>query len=397
MWQGRRVVLGVTGGIAAYKSVLLARGLTELGAKVDVVLTRGAREFVGPVTFEAVTHRPVRGSLWDRDGALAHVTMGRDADLILVAPATAHLLARAAAGMADDLLTALLLATPAPVIIAPAMNDAMFANPATQANLELLRARGWTVVGPVAGPLAEGPSDRLGRMMEPAEVLRHAERVLRRDGPLAGRRVVVTAGPTREPIDPVRVVSNRSSGRMGYRLAESAWRRGAEVTLISGPTALVPPAGVTLVRVETTEELAEAVGRAIPRADVLLMAAAPADFRPAAILATKEPRAKGALTLELVPTRDILLSTIGHRPSAMTVVGFALETGGAVEKGRAKLRNKSLDLIVINDALQPGAGFDVDTNIVTILDKKGGEELVTLRSKMAIADSVLDAVERYRA
>ena len=234
-------------------------------------------------------------------------------------------------------------------------------------------------------------------MMEPEELLGHAERVLRRDGPLAGRRVVVTAGPTREPIDPVRVVSNRSSGRMGYRLAEAAWRRGAEVTLISGPTALVPPAGVTLVRVETTEELAEAVGRAITGADVLLMAAAPADFRPATPSATKKPRVKGGLTLELVPTRDVLLSTIGHRSSAMTVVGFALETGDAVEKGRAKLRNKSLDLIVINDALQPGAGFDVDTNIVTILDKKGGEELVTLRSKMAIADSVLDAVERYRA
>lgn len=397
MWQGRRVVLGVTGGIAAYKSVLLARGLTELGAMVDVVLTRGAREFVGPVTFEAVTHRPVRGSLWDRDGALSHVTMGRDADLILVAPATAHLLARAAAGMADDLLTALLLATPAPVMVAPAMNDEMFANSATQANLELLRARGWTVVGPVAGPLAEGTSDRPGRMMEPNELLGHAERVLRRDGPLAGRRVVVTAGPTREPIDPVRVISNRSSGRMGYRLAEAAWRRGAEVTLVSGPTALGPPAGVTLVRVETTEELARAVDQAITGADVLLMAAAPADFRPATTSPTKTPRVKGGLTLELMPTSDILLATIGHRPSAMTVVGFALETGDALEKGRAKLRNKSLDLIVINDALQSGAGFDIDTNIVTILDRKGGEEMVTLRSKAAIAESVLDAVERYRA
>ncbi len=396
MWQGRRVVLGVTGGIAAYKSVLLARGLTELGATVDVVLTRGAREFVGPVTFEAVTHRPVRGSLWDRDGALDHVTLGRAADLIIVAPATAHLLARAAAGMADDLLTALLLATPSPVLIAPAMNDEMFANPATQANLALLRGRGWTVAGPVAGPLAEGPSDRLGRMMEPDQVLGHAERVLRRAGPLAGRRVVVTAGPTREPIDPVRVISNRSSGRMGYRLAEAAWRRGADVTLISGPTALIPPVGVTLVRVETTEELAGAVGRALPETDVLLMAAAPADFRPATVLKGKKPRVEGAQTLELVPTSDILLSTIGHRPPAMTVVGFALETGDAVAQGRAKLRNKSLDLIVINDALQPGAGFDVDTNIVTILDKKGGEESVTLRSKAAVAEAILDAVERYR-
>ena len=397
MWQGRRVVLGVTGGIAAYKSVLLARALTERGAKVDVVLTRGARNFVGPVTFEAVTHRPVRGSLWDRDGALDHVTMGRDAELILVAPATSHLLARAAVGMADDLLTALLLAATAPIVIAPAMNDEMFANPATQANLGVLRARGWIVLGPVAGPLAEGPSDRVGRMMEPELLLANAERVLHHNGPLSGRRVVVTAGPTREPIDPVRVISNRSSGKMGYHLAEATWRRGAEVTLISGPTTLVPPAGVTLVRVETTKEMAEAVVGAIAQADILLMAAAPADFRPATASETKKPRVKGGLTLELVPTDDILQSTFAQRPPAITVVGFALETGDAVKKGREKLRDKALDLIVINDALQPGAGFDVDTNIVTILDRQGREESVTLRSKAAVAEAILDAVERYRA
>lgn len=397
MWQGRRVVLGVTGGIAAYKSVLLARALTERGAKVDVVLTRGAREFVGSVTFEAVTHRPVRGSLWERDGALDHVTMGRDADIIVVAPATAHLLARAAAGMADDLLTALLLAATAPVLVAPAMNDEMFANPATQANLALLRTRGWTLVGPVAGPLAEGPSQRLGRMTEPEELLAQAERVLRRNGPLAGRQVVVTAGPTREPIDPVRVISNRSSGRMGYRLAEAAWRRGAEVTLISGPTSLVPPAGVTLVRVESTGEMATAVEQALAGSDVLIMAAAPADFRPASVSEIKRAKADGVVSLDLVPTTDILQATRALRPAAMTVVGFALETGDAVKKGRVKLHDKSLDLIVVNDALQEGAGFDVDTNVVTILDKRGGEQQVTLRSKMAIAEVILDAVERYRA
>ena len=397
MWQGRRVVLGVTGGIAAYKSVLLARALTERGALVDVILTRGAREFVGSVTFEAVTHRPVRGSLWERDGALDHVTMGRDADLIVVAPATAHLLARAAAGMADDLLTALLLAARAPVLVAPAMNDEMFANPATQDNIALLRTRGWTMVGPVAGPLAEGASQRLGRMTEPEEILAHAERVLYRDGPLAGLQVVVTAGPTREPLDPVRVISNRSSGRMGYRLADAAWRRGAKVTLISGPTSLVPPAGVTLIRVETTGEMAEAVGGVLAGSAVLIMAAAPADFRPVAVAATKRPKSNGVVSLELGPTTDILQSTRALRPAAMTVVGFALETGDAVSKGRVKLREKSLDLIVVNDALVEGAGFDVDTNVVTILDKQGGEQQVTLRSKMAIAEVILDAVERYRA
>ena len=233
-------------------------------------------------------------------------------------------------------------------------------------------------------------------MMEPDEVLAYAERALNRGGALAGLRVVVTAGPTREPIDPVRVVSNRSSGRMGYRLAEGAWRRGAEVALISGPTALDAPAGVTLVRVETTAEMATAVGTAIVGADLLLMAAAPADFRPATPGASKQPRAKGGMSLELAPTDDILQSTIASRPATMTVVGFALETGDAVEKGRTKLRTKALDLIVVNDALQQGAGFDVDTNIVTILDKRGGEEMVTLRSKQAVAEAILDAVERYR-
>ncbi len=397
MWQGRRVVLGVTGGIAAYKSVLLARALTERGALVDVVLTRGAQEFIGPVTFEAVTRRPVRTSLWERDGALEHVTLGQQAELILVAPATAQLLARAAAGMADDLLTAILLAATAPVVVAPAMNDEMYANPATQANTERLRARGWCVVGPATGALAEGPSDRPGRMVEPLEILAHAARHLCAGGPLDGRHVVITAGPTREPIDPVRMVTNRSSGKMGFRLAEAAWQRGARVTVISGPTLLDAPPGVTLVRVETTEEMAGAVNAAIRDADLLVMAAAPADFRPVAPADAKTPRRDGSMMLELQPTLDILLGTVALRPPEMTVVGFALETGDAVAKGRAKMTRKALDMIVVNDALEAGAGFDVDTNIVTILDQRGGEARISLRSKADVAEAILDAVERYRA
>ncbi|HEX3926845.1 MAG TPA: bifunctional phosphopantothenoylcysteine decarboxylase/phosphopantothenate--cysteine ligase CoaBC [Gemmatimonadales bacterium] len=395
MWQGRRVILGVTGGIATYKVVALARELAVQGAAVDVILTRGAREFVGAVTFEAVTRRPVRSSIWERDGALDHVTLAREADLIIVAPATANLLARAAAGAADDLLTALLLAASKPVLLAPAMNDDMFANAATEANLALVAARGWHVVGPATGALAEGPSDRPGRMVEPREIIAHAERLLQRGGTLDGKRVVVTAGPTREAIDPVRVITNRSSGKMGYRLAEAAWRRGAVVTLISGPSAEVAPVGVDVVRVDRTAEMSAAVSAALPRSDVLIMAAAPADYRAGTVADSKLPRS-GGLDLSLQPTDDILLSTRAARPAGLTVVGFALETGDAVTKARQKLERKSLDLIVVNDATDPHAGFEVDTNVVTILDRRGGEQQVSQRSKAAVADAILNAIEVYR-
>ncbi|MEK6597035.1 MAG: bifunctional phosphopantothenoylcysteine decarboxylase/phosphopantothenate--cysteine ligase CoaBC, partial [Gemmatimonadota bacterium] len=234
---GRHIVLGVSGGIAAYKSCHLVRRLREAGAKVDVVLTRGARKFVRPVTFEALSGRPVRTSLWHPGEALDHVTLAREPDLVIVAPASAHLIARAALGLADDLLTALLLARTGPVLLAPAMNDSMYASPATQQNLQRLADRGWRQVGPATGPLAEGESERPGRMSEPEAILAHAVRLVRSGGPLTGRRVLVTAGPTRESIDPVRTLTNRSSGRMGYRLAAAAWYRGAEVVLVSGPSA----------------------------------------------------------------------------------------------------------------------------------------------------------------
>lgn len=392
-WADRHVVLGVSGGIAAYKSVSLARRLAEGGARVDVVLTRGAAEFVRPLAFAALTGRPVLESVWEASAPLAHLRLGQEAELVLVAPATAHLLARAAQGLADDLLTTLLLAATAPVLLAPAMNDEMYAQPTTQANLAALRGRGMSFVGPEIGALAEGPSERPGRMSEPETILAHAARLLRRGGPLQGRRVTVTAGPTRESIDPVRVVTNRSSGKMGYRIAEVAWERGAEVVLVSGPVALPPPIGVQVRRVETTQELAEAVRSELGTTDVLVMAAAPADFRPLSPSDRKQPRADGALALPLEPTEDILSATRQLRKPGCVTVGFALETGDALAKGRAKLERKDLDLIVVNDALEPGAGFEHDTNRVALLSRDGSPRILPLQSKREVAEAIIDAVE----
>jgi phosphopantothenoylcysteine decarboxylase / phosphopantothenate---cysteine ligase len=387
-------VVGVSGGIASYKSCVLIRKLVELGAEVDVILTGGAAEFVRPLTFEALSGRPVLSSLWTRDAALQHVRLAQAADLVIVAPATAHLLARVAHGLGDDLLTTLLLARSGPVLYAPAMNDEMFANPATRENLALLIRRGATLVGPEVGPLAEGPSGRPGRMSEPEKILAHATRLIRGRGPLAGRRILITAGPTREAIDPVRVITNRSSGRMGYRLAEAAWERGAEVVLISGPVELAAPEGASLRRVDSTAELEQAVRSELPSADVLIMAAAPADYRPADPSGSKRPRHEGQATLRLEPTADILAGTASLRKPGSVIVGFALETGDAVARGRAKLEHKGLDLIVINDALEPGAGFEVDTNRVVLLDRDGGRHDVPLASKRKVAEAILDAVER---
>ncbi|PYO43672.1 MAG: bifunctional phosphopantothenoylcysteine decarboxylase/phosphopantothenate--cysteine ligase CoaBC [Gemmatimonadetes bacterium] len=392
---GRHVVLGVSGGIACYKSCTLARRLTEGGATVDVVLTAAAAEFVRPVTFEALTGRPVLTSLWERDRALAHIGLAKQADLVIVAPATANLLARAAMGMADDLLTALLLARPggSPVLVAPAMNDAMYAHPATRANLKTLAGRGWHFVGPESGPLAEGPSDQPGRMSEPEAIVAAAERLLMQRAPWVGKTVVVTAGPTREHLDPVRVVTNPSTGRMGYALAEAAYARGADVMLIAGPGDLPLPFGVTAHRVETTAELQRATQALVKRADLLVMAAAPADYRPAKPADAKRPRASGGLTLELEATPDILESLEPRR--GCVLVGFALETGGdGVAKARKKLQDKTLDFVILNDALEPGAGFEVTTNRVTIIGKSGEPTELPLLSKRDVADKILDAVEQ---
>ncbi|HEY6159378.1 MAG TPA: bifunctional phosphopantothenoylcysteine decarboxylase/phosphopantothenate--cysteine ligase CoaBC [Gemmatimonadales bacterium] len=393
-FAGRHVLLGVSGGIACYKSCTLARRLTEGGAAVDVVLTASAAEFVRPVTFEALTGRPVLTSLWQPDRALAHIALARQPDLALVAPATAHLLARAALGLADDVLTALLLARTGPVLAAPAMNDAMYAHAATRANVKTLAGRGWHFIGPETGPLAEGPSERPGRMSEPEALLAAAARLLEQRAPWLGKQVVVTAGPTREHLDPVRVVTNPSSGRMGYAIAEAAHTRGADVVLVSGPSDLPLPFGVTAHRVETTAEMQRAVDGLAKHADLLVMAAAPADYRPLRPAAAKRPRASGTLTLELEATPDILAGL--ERPERCVVVGFALETEGenGVARAEAKLREKRLDYIILNNAHEPGAGFEVTTNRVTIIGKRGTPIALPLLDKRDVAERILDAVEQ---
>ena len=394
----RHVVLGVSGGIACYKSCTLARRLTEAGATVDVVLTAGAAEFVRPLTFEALTGRPALTSLWERGRALAHIDLAKDPDLVIVAPATANILARAAMGMADDLLTALLLARADRLVLAaPAMNDAMYANPATTANIQTLTARGWHFVGPEIGALAEGPSERPGRMSEPETILAAAERLLGKapqgnpKSKWSGKRVVVTAGPTREHLDPVRVLTNPSSGRMGYALAEAASNRGANVVLVTGPTELAPPSGLATTHVETTEEMQRAVQALVKDADALIMSAAPADYRPKQLADKKRPRANGPLMVELEATPDILASL--ERPKRMVVVGFALETGNGLAKARSKMQNKALDFVILNDALEPGAGFEVTTNRVTILGRNGKQVDLPLLPKRDVAERILDVVE----
>lgn len=390
---GRRVVLGVSGGIACYKACTIARRLTEMGTAVDVVLTSAAGRFVGPATFEALTHRPVFTSLWQRDTALAHLELGQNTDLIILAPATANLIARAAQGIADDILTAMLLARTAPVLVAPAMNDKMFAHPATQKNLETIRGMGWLVVGPEIGPLAEGTSDRPGRMTEPEAIVAVAERTIRAPGEaLASKRVVVTAGPTREGLDPVRVFTNRSSGRMGYAVAAAAYARGADVTLVSGPTTLPIPFGVDAVTVETTADLQQAVATALVDADVLVMAAAPADYRPQEEHQTKRPRGDGPVDVRLEPTVDVLETTRSKRRKGSVIVGFALETSEGVQRARGKLDRKGLDLIVLNMANEPGAGFDVETNRATLISRTETVHLPQM-SKYEVAERLLDAVE----
>lgn len=393
-FDGRRVVLGVTGGIAAYKAVALARELTLAGASVDAVLTEGALEFVRPMSFEALTGRPAHASLYPAGDPLLHIRLARDADLVVVAPATANLLARAAAGMADDLLAATLLATEAPVVLCPAMNDRMYAHPATQSNLRRLAEIGYHIAGPGIGPLAWGEGEGPGRMLEPEEILAHAGRALEGATPLAGRRIVVTAGPTREAIDPVRYVGNRSSGRMGYEVAAAAWRRGADVLLVSGPSHLPVPTGVEVRKIESAEEMRAAVAEALPSADVLVMAAAVADFRPSTAADQKIKKESGDVPrIVLEPTADVLKATREARRAGSVIVGFALETTDAVENGRRKLEGKGLDLLVVNDATEPGAGFEVATNRVVLLQPGRPDEALPLMTKAEVADRILDRVE----
>lgn len=393
-YANKRVVLGVSGGIASYKSAWLARLLSKAGAEVDVVMTPAAQEFVGPITFEALTGRPVHTGLFDQGRALDHIKLAREADAVVVAPATADLMARAAAGQADTLLTAALLATAAPVLLVPAMNDRMWAHAQTQRNVAHLRALGYRVLDPDAGMLAAGEGHGPGRMPEPETIFAHVGRLLEGRSALAGCRIVVTAGPTREAVDPVRYLSNHSSGKMGVALAQAAWRRGADVTLVAGPLSIAPPVGPALRAVETTEEMATAVSQELATADALIMAAAPADFRPAHPADRKIKKSDGAPEpIALAKTIDILATTRAARRPGAVVVGFALETHDVLAYGREKLAAKGLDLIVVNDATEAGAGFGGDTNRVTIIGRDGGEEALPLLSKDDVADAILDRVE----
>jgi phosphopantothenoylcysteine decarboxylase/phosphopantothenate--cysteine ligase len=394
-WQGRRILLGVTGGIAAYKSIQLARDLTRLGASVDVILTESAQRFVAPLSFEGVTGRRPLTDLFSSEGAALHVRLGREVDVVCVAPATADFLARAAQGRAADLLCTTLLATRAPVVVCPAMNDRMFSHPQVQDNLRHLRdALRYSIAGPAEGPLAVGEGDGPGRMLEPHEIREHIGRALASGAPFRGSRVLVTAGPTREALDPVRVLGNRSSGRMGYALAQAAWRRGADVTLVSGPSPLDAPVGVERVSVETAHDMYAAVAERIGDADVSVFAAAVADYRPAAPepAKIKRERAGSEFQLALEANPDIARETGSVRKPGSIAVGFALETGDLIEHAATKLESKGFDLVVANDATEEGAGFEVETNRVTLLARDRAPEELPLLSKDEVAEAVLDRV-----
>ena len=392
-WRGRRVVLGVTGGVAAYKAVQLARDLTLLGARVDTIVTTSAERFVGRISFEAVTGRPVMADLFQVEDAARHIRLAEEAHLVLVAPATADFMARAAQGRADDLLTAVLLATSAPVVLAPAMNDGMWAHRQTLRNVDHLRdVLDYRIAGPTEGRLAHGEGQGAGRMLEPEELVEHAGRSLEPDPILQGRKVLVTAGGTREPIDAVRYVGNRSSGRMGYALARAAWRRGGSVTLVSGPSELGDPPGVEVVRVETAVEMRDAVDELRGTADLAVFAAAVADYRPTDPVSEKVKRETQGTswTVTLEENVHVAADTRPRAPKGQVAVGFALETEELMAGATRKLGSGNFDVVVANPAHEPDAGFDVATNRATILRKGREPEQLPLLSKDALAEAVLE-------
>ena len=394
---GKEIILGVTGSIAAYKAVYLLRELARLGASVTVCLTENAGHFVGPLTFRTLSGRPVLENLFDpkSDDAVEHVALAERAHAIVIAPATANLLAKAAHGLADDFLSTLLLAARAPVLIVPAMDGGMWDHPAVQSNVRTLRSRSVTVLEPDAGELASGLSGT-GRLPEIEHIIEALRRVLTPVKDLAGERVLVTAGPTREPIDPVRYISNRSSGKMGYRIAAAALRRGAAVTLVSGPTAISPPPGAVFVPVQSAEEMREAVLQHVDAATIVIKAAAVADYRLREPSPVKIKSKNEALTLELAPNPDILKEIAARRREAF-IVGFAAETHDVSARATAKLQAKGIDLLVVNDVSRADIGFDADDNEVLLLDRWGGSEPLPRGSKAAIADAILDRVLGLRA
>lgn len=394
--KGKRILLGVTGSIACYKAADLASKLTQLGAEVDVILTSSGQRFVQPITFQSVTGRKAytESDLWNDQGHVQHIGLGHEADLIVVAPVTANTMAKLAHGIADNLLTVTALAADCPLILAPAMDGGMFTHAATQANLKTLIARGAVIAGPEEGRFASGMVG-LGRMSEPETILGHIRQTLGADGLLAGKKIVVTAGGTQEPLDPVRYLTNRSSGKQGYALAQAAVDLGAETILISAPTALTPPVGATLVPVQTAAEMDGAVKDHATKADALLMAAAVADFRPGTIAAEKIKKGEAGMSLEMNRTTDILAGIGAQKQKTgfpKVLVGFAAESEDLIANAEKKLSAKSLDLIAANDISAKDAGFGVDTNRITLLFADGRKEELPLTSKAEAAARIMSEV-----
>ena len=396
----KRILLGVTGSIAAYKAADLSSRLTQAGAQVDVILSRAAEQFVTPLTFQSVTGRRafVDADLWGNEAHVLHVGLGHTVDLLVIAPCTANTIAKLAHGMADSLLTVTALAANCPLVIAPAMDGGMFDHPATQENVKTLKKRGVIFVGPAEGHLASGLSGT-GRMVEPLEILGHARLALGQNGKLAGKKVVVTAGGTQEPLDPVRVLTNRSSGRQGYALAQAALDAGARLTLITTPTGLTPPVGAQVKSVETANEMLDCVLAESADSDALVMAAAVADFRPKTMSKDKIKKEGGIPQIELEATEDILKTVSGRGSAAkrkrpLVVVGFAAESRDLVENATSKLTTKGLDLIAANDISAEDAGFAVETNRVTLLFADGRREALPLMSKSEVAETIVERIAR---
>ena len=389
MLQDKTIVLGVTGSIAAYKAADIASKLTRAGAKVEAVITDSATRFVNPLTLQGVTRRPVSTSLWQSADASRsrHIALAQAADIVVIAPATANTIAHLAGGLADDLLTCTVLATRAPVVVAPAMNDDMFTNPATQENIEKLRSRGFIFVDPGHGRLACGRTG-VGRLAEVETIIGTIRQVLGRNGDLVGKRILVTAGGTREPLDPVRYIGNRSSGKMGYALAAAARDRGAQVKLVTTVNSLPETVGMEVVEVETADEMAKAVADGVKDADALIMAAAVADYKPQAAADNKIKKSEDCLDIKLVKTPDILAGAKGD----FVKVGFAAESEDMVENARKKLADKGLDIIVANDITAEDSGFGADDNKVWIIDKNGQIEDLPLMNKAEVANKILDRV-----
>jgi phosphopantothenoylcysteine decarboxylase/phosphopantothenate--cysteine ligase len=393
--RGRRILLGVTGGIAAYKACYLTRLLTQAGATVQVVMTPSATRFVGPDTFAALSGRRAYTELWDEPGSVLHVRLAHQADVAVVAPATANVIAKLARGIADDLLTSTLLEARCPLVVAPAMHTGMWDHPATQANVRTLEERGGLIVGPAIGPLAAG-DEGTGRMAEPEEILAAIDDVASRGRDLAGWRIVVTAGPTWEPIDAVRFVGNRSTGRMGFAVATEADARGADVTLVVGPGTVEPPEGLRVVPVGTADEMRDAVLEAARDADAVVMAAAVADFRPKDAAPGKLKKEGGPPQLSLVPTSDIL-AELGESKGDRVLVGFAAETDDLESRGRDKLLAKHLDLVVVNRVGAEGTGFGFDTNEAAILSIRGDDEPLRRWTKRELAAAICDRLPKLRS